>query len=104
MRITEKSLRPWSRYLGAKTPGHSGEGRNPVPLKAGSLDPGLRRGDDFGVEYAKIVGLAAFVPAPNTSPYLCNRTLRKPMRQVAVRDMQGLMVMNRSAMETDPHS
>ncbi len=27
---------------------HPGEGRNPVPLKAGYLDPGLRRGDDFG--------------------------------------------------------
>ncbi len=27
---------------------HSGEGRNPIPLIAGFLDPGLRRGDNFG--------------------------------------------------------
>ena len=45
-----------------------GAGRNPGPLQAGFLDPGLRRGDEFGVCHSELVGTTALLPAENLPP------------------------------------
>ena len=54
-----------------------GAGRNPGPLQAGFLDPGLRRGDESGVCHSELVGPTALLPAEDSSPYLCHEALRR---------------------------